>query len=109
MLVSNHLTDVKETLFKCYLQAHQSLLECQPLLSGELRRDNHGSTLHDERGSLWNNQDFVTELSQVLLDSSESCRLSSTRSSRKQDSRHVDLIVVNIIGTRSVDLRSNWI
>jgi len=35
VLVGDHLANVKETLFKCNLQAHQTLLECKALLGCE--------------------------------------------------------------------------
>ena len=78
VLVSDHLSDFQEALFKSDLQLHETLLEQEPLLGGERGRDDHSATFHEKSGGLGHDQHFVTKLSQVLLNLSESCRLSST-------------------------------
>ena len=109
VLICNHLANFEETVFKSNLKTHQGFLERQPLLSSKIRGNNHGTTFHDQRSSFRDDQNLITELGQVLRDSSKSCGFTCARSSRKQNTGNIYFVVVNIGADRLISKVLNGI
>ena len=53
VLISDHLTDLKEAFLKRNLESHEAFLEHEALLLCEAARDDHSTAPHNQSSGFW--------------------------------------------------------
>ena len=101
MLISDHLTDLKEAFLKRNLESHEAFLEHEALLLCEAARDDHSTAPHNQSSGFRDDQNFVAQLGQVLCNGCKRSCLSGAGASSYEDARHVDFVLENFGPERS--------